>query len=67
MDKLEYRSREGYTGVLYGKSSVVVYDPTGKEVFHTGFRKAQTLEDLKQITDEIPDFLRRQKDVREKE
>ena len=56
-DKIEYTSQNGYRGVLYGKSSMVIYYPDGKEAIHTGNRTPQTLSELMNVVDEMPDFM----------
>ena len=43
--------RNGYSGVLYGESSMVIYDPKCYEVLHTRFRAGDTLEYLKEVVD----------------
>ena len=55
---IKYKSDNGYTGILYGKSSMSIYNPEGKEVFHTGFRKKEinSLEALKEQVDTFPEF-----------
>lgn len=55
--KIEYKSDNGYTGVLYGESSFSVYDESGKEVMHTGSRNINTYEELKEQVDEFPKFM----------
>ncbi len=55
---IEYRSENGYTGKLYGKSSLSIYNSIGREVMHTCFRTINTLEELKQEVEEFPEFLR---------
>lgn len=43
----EYRSNNGYTGIMYGeKSFAIVYRKTGKEVLHTGSRSFNNVKDL---------------------
>ena len=54
---IEYTSQNGYRGVLYGKSSMSIYGPNGKEVIHTGHRTPNTLEELKKQVDEMPEFM----------
>ena len=57
-DFIEYRSTNGYTGRMYGKSSLSIFETdSGKEVFHTGFRKCNNLKDLRKQVDEFPEFL----------
>lgn len=58
MDRITYKSENGFSGMLYGRSSLVIMDPDGREVLHTGFRMANTLEELKGLVDSMPDFLR---------
>ena len=54
---IEYKSENGYSGSLYGKKSMRIYDRNGIEVLHTGFRCVNTLEELKEIVDEMPEFM----------
>ena len=56
-EKIEYTSENGYRGVLYGERSYAIYDKFGNEVLHTGFRKINTLEELKKKVDNFPEFL----------
>ena len=56
-ETIKYTSKNGYTGVLYGKSSLSIYDFTGKEVLHTGFRKANTYEELVEVVETHPEFM----------
>ena len=46
-----------YSGALYGKSSMVLYEK-GVEIMHTGFRSEhiQTKDDLLKILKEMPEF-----------
>ena len=55
---IEYKSENGYTGKLYGKSSLSIYNSIGREVMHTCFRTINTLEELKQEVEKFPEFLR---------
>ena len=41
----------GYTGVMYGRSSLIIKDPSGREVMHTGRRAGHTLDWLMDVTD----------------
>ena len=57
-DSIEYRSNNGYTGKMYGKSSLSIYETASrKEVFHTGFRRCNNLKELQEQVDEFPIFL----------
>lgn len=55
---IKYKSENGYSGVLYGKSSMAIYNPEGREVFHTGFRRKSinSLKELKEHVDTFPEF-----------
>jgi len=57
MERLEYTSANGYSGILYGKSSMAIVNPEGKEVMHTGHRTPNTFEELKEIVDTMPEFI----------
>jgi len=54
---IKYKSPNGYSGMLYGKSSMIVRDPDGKEVMHTAFRNVNTIDELKKIVDDMPRFI----------
>ena len=54
---IEYTSENGYSGKLYGKSSMSIFDKDGKEVMHTGFRTPNTQEELKEVVDRFPTFI----------
>lgn len=54
---IEYTSENGYSGKLYGKSSMSIFDKDGKEVMHTGSRTPNTLEELKEVVDRFPAFM----------
>ena len=57
-DTIEYESNNGYTGRMYGKSSLAIYETaSGKEVFHTGFRRCNNLEELQKQVEEFPKLL----------
>lgn len=57
MGIIDYSGENGYRGVLYGKSSMAVYDSNGVEHFHTGSRVINTLEELKEFVDGFEDFM----------
>ena len=44
----------GYTGYMYGKSSLRVFDITGEEILHTGFRSVNSKEELYDLLGNIP-------------
>lgn len=61
---IEYTSPEGYKGVLYGERSLVIYRPDGHMSLHTGFRNINTYEELKELVDKHPEFLKSLKEVK---
>ena len=54
---IKYTSPNGYTGLLYGESSLAIFDPDGKESLHTGSRTIDTYEELVELVDGHPKFL----------
>ena len=55
---IEYKANNGYTGRMYGKSSLSIYETaSGKEVFHTGFRNCNNLKELQEQVEEFPKLL----------
>ena len=56
MNKIKYTSKNGYTGVMYGKSSLAILNENGKEVFHTGSRNCNTYEELIEQVDTFSEF-----------
>lgn len=62
-DVIKYTSDNGYTGTLYGKSSMSICDKDGDEIFHTGFRKANTYDELVEQVESFPDFLKLLKNI----
>ena len=54
---IDYTSPNGYRGVMYGKSSMVIYDSNGVERLHTSSRTPNTLEELKEFVDGFEEFL----------
>ncbi len=56
-EEIKYTSANGYTGVLYGKKSLIIYNPDGTESFHTGSRAINTYDELVKTVDEHPQFL----------
>lgn len=55
---IKYTSENGYTGVLYGRSSLSIYDPEGHECLHTGLRTINTYEELVETVNEQPEFMK---------
>ena len=65
--RIEYTSENGYKGVLYGKSSFVIYDSAGRMVLHTGVRNIHTYDELVKQVDSYPEFRKLLLDVKDKE
>lgn len=53
----KYTSSNGYTGVLYGKSSLSIKDKDGREILHTGFRNINTYDELVECVETFPQFI----------
>lgn len=47
----------GWSGMLYGKSSLVIKDSKGKVRIHTGSRKINTIEELETLVNNAEMFL----------
>ena len=43
---IKYKSENGYEGMLYGESSILIRDPEGNIVFQTGLRNINTEAEL---------------------
>lgn len=55
-DSRAYNHSNGYSAILYGKSSMSVYYE-GKEVMHTGNRNVNTEAEVMEMLAEMPEFL----------
>lgn len=51
---IKYKSANGYSGMIYGESSMRIFDSSNKEVLHTGFRTINTEAELKEFVDDFP-------------
>lgn len=56
-DIIEYTAENGYTGRLYGESSLVIFNPDGTESMHTGSRNINTYDELKEVVEKHPQFI----------
>lgn len=56
---VKYKSDNGYSGFLYGDSSLIVYNPNGDQVLHTGHRGINTKEELQELVDTMPEFMKK--------
>lgn len=54
MSVIKVEHPNGYMGVLYGKSSMSIYDKDGHECLHTGSRTPQTKTELYEVLEEMP-------------
>lgn len=54
MKDIEYKSDNGYRGVLSGVSELSIFDADGIEVMHQNFRDIETKEELKKLVDNFP-------------
>lgn len=53
---IKVKHENGYSGVLYGESSLSVYNPDGTEVLHTGFRKVNTEQELYDLLERVAEL-----------
>lgn len=51
---ISYTSTNGYKGIIYGESSLKVFDHTGKEVFHARNTSYRNIQELKEFVDDFP-------------
>ena len=56
MSVIKVEHPNGYMGVLYGKSSMSIYDKDGHECLHTGSRTPNTEEELYEVLGNMPKF-----------
>ena len=58
-ERIEFTSENGYRGIMYGESGMVIFSPDGKLVLHTTERAVNTSSELKNILDTMPEFMKR--------
>ena len=58
MSVIKVEHPNGYFGILYGISSMRIFDKDGREVLHTGSRTIHTKEELYERLEEFPEFRR---------
>ena len=56
--KIKVRHPNGYSGILYGKSSLAIYDNHGIEVIHTGYRTINTEKELYDVLEKFPEIMK---------
>ena len=53
-DRTMVQHSNGYSGVLMGKSTMMIYDKDDNCVLHTCYRKPNTEEELYEVLEEMP-------------
>lgn len=56
--KIKVHHPNGYSGILYGKSSLAIYDDHGIEIIHTGYRTINTEKELYDVLEKFPEVLK---------
>lgn len=56
-ETIKYTSDNGYTGLIYGKKSLSIFY-NHKEVFHTSSRRVESYEELVNMVDDFPNFMK---------
>lgn len=63
MGVIKVEHPNGYFGILYGGSSMSLYDEDGHEILHTGSRNIDTEEELYELLDGMPKFVEVMADI----
>ena len=58
----EYKHENGYSAVLYGESSLIVYYD-GERRLHTGSRNINTEEEVMELLEKMPSFMEKFIDI----
>lgn len=65
---IKYTSSNGFTGILYGESSMSIgkvrADGSFDEYLHTGSRNGNSIEYLKEMVDGFPSFMEAMEELR---
>lgn len=65
---IKYTSSNGFTGILYGESSMSIgkerADGSFDEYLHTGSRNGHSIEYLKEMVDGFPSFMEAMEELR---
>lgn len=56
MGVIKVEHPNGYLGILYGESSMVIYDENGHKCLHTGSRNVQTEAELYELLEGMPNL-----------
>ena len=52
---MRYKHENGYSAELYGKSSMIIFRPDGKEYLHTGRRNVNTESEVMELLEMQPE------------
>lgn len=63
MGGIKVEHPNGYMGILYGKSSMSIYDEDGHEILHTGIRNINTKAELYELLEGMPKFVEIMADI----
>lgn len=63
MGGIKVEHPNGYMGIIYGKSSMSIYDEEGHEILHTGSRNINTKEELYELLEGMPKFVEIMADI----
>lgn len=63
MGVIKVEHPNGFLGILYGESSMSIYDEDGHEILHTGSRNINTKEGLYELLEGMPKFVEVMADV----
>lgn len=63
MGVIKVEHPNGYLEILYGKSSMSIYDEDGHEILHTGSRNVNTEAELYELLERMPKFVEVMADI----
>lgn len=63
MGGIKVEHPNGYMGILYGKSSMSIYDEDGHEILHSGSRNINTKAELYELLEGMPKFVEIMADI----
>lgn len=63
MGVIKVEHPNGFLGILYGKSSMNIYDEDGHEILHTGSRNIDTEEQLYELLEGMQKFVEVMADI----
>ena len=53
---MRYKHENGYSAELYGKSSMIIFGPDGKECLHTGSRNVNAESEVMELLEMQPEL-----------